>query len=390
MTLLFSNNAEAVLTNEIYPGDEVFLVVSDGSENMFRSPQLASPPGAQLATLTHPSHPGEYEVIRITSRTGNEFTVERGVERINALSDHPEIDNPENMTGQGAARYWPAGTKMSARVTAGTLAAVATGQGVVSRENSVILGVSVAADEYKTGAVSSSQSPYSLVFEGRSRVGNAIQLSGFPVLQLENFAIRNYYGTQSIEKNMSYPSIGGSFPVDLGAPQTFSAPASYARGSVVVPTTPNGFQYWLEIDSIDVSQVEPAAEPDWEDTDEYSLAVEVTYSGNAARWRPTAMPIEFEQNTYHPLVITEVGFIAHKVTATTPPSVSIGTAAVPGRFASNVALSQITGDGCIHRIPITTGGVFARELHFKLDTAASGGQFLGRFYWRGFFVELME
>lgn len=383
MELLFSNNAEAVLTNEIYPGEEVFLVVNDGSENMFRSPQLASPPGAQLATLTHTDLPGEYEVIRITSRTGNEFTVERGVEKITG-------SDPESRAIQGGARYWPAGAKMSARVTAGTLAAVATGQGVVSRENSVILGVSVAADEYKTGAVSSSQSPYSLVFEGRSRVGNAIQLSGFPVLQLENFAIRNYYGTQSIEKNMSYPSIGGSFPVDLGSPQTFSAPASFARGSVVVPTTPNGFQYWLEIDHIDVSQVVTDAEPDWGNIDEYSLAVEVTYSGNAARWRPTAMPIEFEQTTYHPLVITEVGFIAHKVTATTPPSVSIGTAAVPGRFASNVALSQITGDGCIHRIPITTGGVIARELHFKLDTAASGGQFLGRFYWRGFFVELME
>lgn len=382
MTLLFSNNSEAVLAEEIFTGTTVFTVVADGSENTFRAPQLALPAGVQLATLTNTAYPGEYEVIRITSRTADEFTVERGVEKITE-------SDPEGRAIQGAARYWPAGTKMSARVTAGTLAGINSGEGLITRPGSVVIGVTVDADNYQTKAASESTSPYSLVFEGRSRMTGAVQLSGRPALQIENAAIGSDYTTVRLDRNLSFPSVGGTFPVDLGVPATWSA-TNYPRGSVVIPTTPNGFQYWPELDDIDAAWLNSETEPNWATVDGTTGGVEVTSYGKPARWRPTAMPIEFEHSTSVPLVITEVGFIAHKVAATAVPSVSIGTAAVPGRFASNVALSQITGDGCIHRIPITTGGVIARELHFKVVTAATGGQFLGRFYWRGFFVELME
>ena len=382
MTLLFSNNSEAVLAEEIFTGTTVFTVVADGSENTFRAPQLASPAGEQLATLSNTAYPGVYEVIRITSRTGNEFTVERGVERITE-------SDPEGRTIEGAARYWPAGTKMSARVTAGTLAGINSGVGVIYRPNSITMGVTVAADDYQTGAVSSNQHPYSLVFEGRSRVYGAIQLSGKPTLQLENAAIGSLYNAAQMDLNSSYPSVGGTFPVDLGTPATWSS-GYYFRGSVVIPTAPDGYQYWPEIDDINAAQLGSATEPVWATVDGTTGGVEVTSFGKPARWRRTAMPIEFEMATYVPLVITEVGFIAHKVSATAVPSVSIGTAAVPGRFASNVALSQITGNGCVHRIPVTGGGTLANELRYKVDTAATGGRFLGRFYWRGFFVELME
>lgn len=384
MTLLFSNNAEAVLTNEIYPGEEVFLVVSDGSENMFRSPQLATPPGAQLATLTNPAYPGEYEVIRITSRTGNEFTVDRGVERINAGSDHPEIDNPENMAGQGGARYWPAGTKMSARVTAGTLQRTLSGEGPIVRGGSVVMKVT--EDGYSSQAESSL--PYSLVFEGRSRLATSVQISAYPVLQLENSVVGASYLPSVQDYNLSSSSVGGTFPVDLGVPATWAGETNYGRGTVVVPTTPGGKQYWAEIDAIgDSTLLTGATEPNWTTTDPVTGGVE---DGDYGRWRATDMPIDFEQALGFGLVVTEVGFIAHKVTATTLPSVSIGTAADPDRFASAVQLTQITGNGCVHRIPVTGGGTLANELRYKVDTAATGGQFLGRFYWRGFFVELME
>jgi len=386
MSLLFSNNAETTLASAVTALAQTSLVaVSDGSADMFRSPQSAMPTGFQLATLTHPSVPGDYEIVRITARAGNVFTVERAVEVVFINSEDP---NPENMRRQGEARLWPAGTKLSARITAGTLnTLLAGGDGMITRPDSIVLDVTVPDYQSQAAAVDRS-----MVFAGRANRSFAVQLSAYRMLLMENAAIKDQYYPADQDFNMSSPSVGGTFPVDLGVPPAWAPSTYYPRGMVIVPTTPDGNQYWAELDRVDESSLWTAGtEPSWV-PDPVTNGVEDGFDPNInrGRWRATAMPINFGQSLFYPLVVTEVGFIAHKVTATTTPSISIGTAADPTKFAANVALSQITGDGCVHRIPITTGGVMTRDLHYKVDTAATGGQFLGRFYWRGFFVDTWD
>lgn len=386
MSLLFSNNAETTLAEAITFLSQTSLVaVSDGSADMFRSPQSAVPPGFQLATLTHPSVPGDYEIVRITARAGNVFTVERAVEAIVITEEGPQ---PEGMREQGHARLWPIGTKLSARVTAGTLEALRSGDGMITRPGSIVMDVS--SPDYRSQAAAGGE--WSLVFAGRANVSSVVQLSAYHLLLMENAVIKDYYDPAYQDTNMSSPSVGGTFHVDLGVPPVWAPSTYYSRGMVVVPTTPNGKQYWAELDRVDEGSLwTGSTEPSWV-PDPVTNGVEDGFDQNInrGRWRPTAMPIDFGQSLFHPLVITEVGFIAHKVTATTTPSISIGTAANPTKFAANVALDQITGDGCVHRIPITAGGVLTRDLRYKVDTAATGGQFLGRFYWRGFFVDTWE
>jgi hypothetical protein len=64
----------------------------------------------------------------------------------------------------------------------------------------------------------------------------------------------------------------------------------------------------------------------------------------------------------------------------------------PTRFANGVTLSQITGNNCVHRIILSAGGamVTGEALTFAVDTAAAGGRCMGRFYWRGIFIEAGE
>lgn len=359
---LFSNNAETTLQSAITSDAVSITAVADGSAGRFASiPAGSSGRGrVQLATLTHSSYPGAYEVVKITARVGTAFTVVRGLE--------------------GTAQAWPAGTLMSARVTAEMLGAFLQrdDNSVVRNGNGSGLFVFDKSSDvdYTSHAAASTGNDRSFVYHGRSRLFDAVQLSGYPVLQREMARIGD--PSTDHDLNLSYPSVGGSIPVDLGVVPAWDA-VGYSRGAVVVPTTPNGHQYWLEIASIDDETSSETTEPAWTTSEAPAVA---------GTWRATPMPIDIDRDFVHDIVVTEVGFIAHVATATTPPSVSIGTAADRTRWANSVALSQISGNGQIHRIPITAGGALARDIRFSVDTAATGGRFLGRFYWRGFFVEI--
>lgn len=346
MPLLFANNAETTLSVAAFLGDTTLTAASDGSANMFRSPQLSGSSYAyQLATLTHPDYPGAYEVVRIFNRVDNVFAVDRGVETVYG-------GDPEGITAQGAARAWPVGTKLSARVTEGTLRSFASAA------------------------------------ESEARIA----LQKYPKF----IAHPDAY----MDENILFSSVGATFFVDLGVPTKTFAPSGsqtvLGRSDVVVPATPNGFQYRVEIDELsEFNLYLTTGEPNWSNLDPTTGAIEGTVYGSQVgrdityRLRPTAMPVNFGQELISfegKIVLTEVGFIAYAVTATTPPSVSIGTDVNQSLFASNVGLTQITGSSGVHRIPITTGGELVTKLHYKVDTAATGGSFVGRFYWRGFLV----
>ena len=97
--LLFSNNAEATLAATLTSGATTFTVAADGGADTFGVPDGSQ---VQLATLTDASAPNAHEVVLITGRSDNVFTVQRGQE-------------------DTVAAAWSAGAKISARVTAGML-----------------------------------------------------------------------------------------------------------------------------------------------------------------------------------------------------------------------------------------------------------------------------
>lgn len=357
----FSNNAETTLAATFTDSTDTSMVVSgdDTAEGTFAA-FLSS---GQPATLTHASFPGMYEVVLITGQAGTTFTVVREYE--------------------GAAQEWPIGTLVSARITAKVLdyflqrdpqtGAVSAPVGATSATSVLLGGGAISTDVRDSNA---------LVVGGRSRIIDGVQLSGWNTLQL----LRSQSGAGVFDSNFANESVGGSIPVDLGVADAWDDDTARGRSAVVAPTTPDGNQYWLDITDVNASGVSSVTgEPTWNTTG-------ATPVGDSASWYPTALPVDISTGELRNVLITEVGFIAYKYTAAAPPVVDIGTDAAPMRFADSVTLSQITGDGCVHRIPLTTGGpmVVGEGLRFRVDTAASGGRCMGRFYWRGIFVELDE
>lgn len=358
---LNSNNAETTLDVALDDdsGDTTMVVTGDDTDKgTFAAFEVIEPGGSnwQLATLTNKTMPGIYEIVRITETDGFNFTVVRAQEST-------------------VVQVWPVGTTVGVRLTKGMLDSVLQRHPTTKATSSAVGGSSFAFAGQNGGDAASSSA---LTFGGRSRKQSAIQLSGYPILQLERSGTGSNFDNNV---NFSYESIGRSRPVDIGTAVTWSA-TDFARGSVILPTTPDGYQYALDIRNIGADASTETTEPTWDGDG----------GGNAAAegwWFPTELPIDITTQTMNGLVITEVGFIAHVRTASTDAVVSIGTESAPTRFANGVSLTQIDGNGMIHRIPITAGGamVSGEALAFKVDTAATGGRCLGAFYWRGFFVE---
>lgn len=356
MAELFSNNAEAELAIELGDGsgDTTITVVDATSVNQF-----AEPTGGdyQLATLTNDATPGDFEVVRITARDGLEFTVTRGFERPEGAASPREV--------------WPIGSKLSGRVTAAMLAQF------------------VAMD--LTGNVKTRQGVPSgrFLVNSRTNAGTApVQIAGYPVLPLVAAQPITAGGSSFAQDyNMSRDAVGASIMVDLGDDvPTWTSGVLYVDGSVVAPPTPDGFNYVFQ--AADGSQTsQTVTTPSFSGTNDSCDALED--ADVVGLWVPIPDPliINLEFPSDYGLMLTEVGFICMGHDATTDASISVGTSAAPTRFAATTALADVDAAGDVHRIPVTTGGAMVDNLRFTLTTAATGN-LVGRFYWRGFFVQM--
>lgn len=349
MPHLYVNNAKTTLAVALGIGATTMTVDSAG--------MLPTPSAGETIplTLTHGTLPGVYEVVHVTDTAGAPaLAVTRAVE--------------------GTEQDWPIGTDVKANITAGMLGVLLQQDAeskVVSMPsgNAVLLGGG-------TRASSSTAFSGSAVINGRSRMSNVVQISGRPVLQLAGPS------GSGLGLEFSRVHVGGTPPVDLGTVAAW-ADGDFRRGSVVRPSTPDGYQYWLEIDDINADYLSITGEPAFPGA---GNPVDVT---GGTFWA-TPTPADISTNNMLGLVVTEVGFICQKWGASSPPSVSIGTASAPTRYASAVSLTSINGDQTIHRIPIAAGGAVVNyeALRFQVTTPAGSGRCLGRFYWHGFFVEL--
>ena len=363
---VYANNAETTLDVAIDEVDTVLTTTGDDTAAGVFAAFVAPGGGFGMpVTLTHGSMPGVFEIVFLESIDSLDFTVVRGYE-------------------DTIPQAWPTGTLLSARVTArmlGDLLQRDPATGIVRATDPV--GGTDKSFALGAGAMSADvRGSNALLLGGRSRTVDGIQLSGWPTLQKLRSSAG---GGTSFDRNVSYESWGGTIHVDLGTAVAWAADNVYQRGMVVSPTTPDGFQYWLDVTSVENSGSSSAgAEPTWNTSGATAV--------NNGNWYPTELPVNISSGNMRNVLITEVGFICDKYTASSPPVVDIGTPSAPTRFANGVTLSQITGDNCVHRIILATGGemVNGTSLVFAVDTAATGGRCMGRFYWRGLFIEAGE
>ena len=327
MAELYSNNAVGTLVSSILDTDTSLELADEPWAKNFVFNEVEG--AFQRATLTG-DDPLTFEIVYITANDNTRpLTVLRGQEGTDAQA-------------------WPAGTKLSARVTAGML--------------------------------------NSFVARSRGATNGDVLVPGYPILPLRpTYPTLQAGALMYQDLGMAREAVGGSITVSLGDRVTkWKASTLYAHGSVVAPLTPDGYHYALELNE-GKSYSTTATAPSFPGTGDTCEA----YSGVnlVGRWVPVPTPLDFTITLAHGLVVTEVGFICTDYGASTAPVVSIGTTAAPGRFAMAGTLSGITAYGDVHRIAVTANGTLANELKFSLDTAASG-LLVGRFYWRGFFVQM--
>ncbi|WP_043007328.1 hypothetical protein [Comamonas testosteroni] len=385
----FSNNAEATtatllrdspdwdgfpfdedLANQYYLGFEIGAA-DDPELFHFFSPETPDG-GVQPLTLTHSSMPGVYEIVYLSNRAGRSFTVQRAKEGTQELE-------------------WPIGTKVSANVTAGLLRSLLQDDGSVAKANyngAVLIGAGISA--------STQNAPIgrdSFLFGSRARAERLVQFAAYPALHAHMAARVEDRGRYSNDQDLGlgHEATGASVHVDIGVPPQWSSATSYGQGRVVVPTTPNGYQYWLDLNLESVgSGFNTESEPAFT-ADGYATALyvgEPSWENFVGNWVPIPMPVRALSYFRFPLLVTEVGFIGRvNGTLTQTPTVSIGTESNPTLLANGVALDQLAPEGELsaHRILIPGGGQLLSEMLFTVNQAGVGASVKGRFYWRGIF-----
>ena len=364
--LAFANNVEATVAADVGDFDTVITLDTEQADAIPR-PQTAVPPVKLLATITSSAKPGAMEIVEITARTGAALTVVRSVD------DSVRSD-------------WPAGSMISLRVTAGMLSsfmqsvpsALETSDPVfTSGKDNLIFGLPMPEDG-SPPMTAAAAGAGNMVFRGRTNLWSSVMLSGYHVLPITTAFIGEQFAPGEQDMNMGLASMGGSSPVDLGVPKVWQ-PSSYFRdGSVVTPPTANGKQYFVETPNLSGLGLSGESEPNW-------LGAAVEPSGT--RWRPTVMPVDMTLDLWYYLSVTEVGFICHFQDATVAPVISIGIDGDPTRFVDHQQLTGAGSEPYMFRFPITASGALIKSIRYQLNTPAAGGQFVGRFYWRGNFID---
>jgi len=336
----FSNNAVTTLAAGI-SNSATTITLASGEAFAYVGADVGL---IQALTITDPTNGLPPEVVYATAIPGaGQRTVTRG----------------EDGT---TAQTWGAGAIVSARVTAGMLGSFA---------------------QVTDGALSLSESG----IRGRNWLGeDAVQTGGFPVLQL----VRSNLGGPSYvaDGNVSREVVGGTLHLNLGATAAWASGVNYGPHSVVVSPTPDSLQYCYE-PSISGASSQTTTTPSFMP----GGSCPALYGADEVGKWVSINPAMLDQEIYdvpgnRVLVVTEVGFVCASYGGGSAPVVSIGADVSPTRFASGVALSQITAAGHVHRIPVSVGGAACEgSLTFSLVTPSSG-DFWGRFYWKGFFLEL--
>lgn len=396
---LFSNNARSTLAAESLAADTTIELVSSAG---FSAPAAGQ---YELATLTNAAGT-LIEIVKITDNSANVLTVERAQEGTAALD-------------------WPVGTVIDGRVTAGTLSRMAQGfhnggnargQFAINLQSelsspaevatgyaAITLGVGTRASSNSAVAIgtdSHADAPESSALWGAvNRLAWSVMSARFSAIPMDDYSDEWEQTAQAPESVLCSPYL------DLAVPSTWSAGIIYHHGDIVIPTTPDGFQYrlWTPDDPVarttkQVMDTTGATEPVWP-ASLGSAVAELLIQGDPdweGQWicqDPTigyTMQNPPEGSVFFP---TQFGFLCHDTvsTLTGTPVVSIGVVGDTTRYVSmqNVSISVAHGFHLFTSTPALAVQA-TEQLLFTLDTPATAGRCVGRFFAKGFFVELPD
>lgn len=339
----YVNNAEVTLQSAITTSDTDLLLTEDVTATALDPVKFAAL-YFMRATLSHASLSG-LEIVFITSMitgVGNQIRVIRG---------------REGTTPQA----WPAGTKIQCRATAGMMRKLSAQ--TLFDPNSYALSMA-------EGENVKVRHPTKL---NKALIPHSWAIGAIPVLPERG--VSDYSPIAS-----TVEGVGASCSVELGVAPNYDSGATYYPGAIVKKTSSPYTVYSMD-SAVDLGAAAPALGAGY-----WS---EVTEDADGGIFRVFFEP-DFDDPDvwFYP---SEIGFICDAHTATTTPSVSVGEVDAAGdlvsltNLASAVALTAI--DGAHQRVVLANNikkGV--RGLIFSIDTAATGGTFKGRFYWRGLFV----
>lgn len=348
---IFFNNAEVALRDGISGEDSVIhasesLSASGFSGGTFNATQFAR------ATISNPAAGDVVEIVYITAldETTDSITVLRGREG----------------TELGT---WPAGSKLQCRVTAGMLASQKL-ESMFDADNyglSICYGDNIKAQDGKLR-------PDGSVPKGDfAIVPNSWAIGGLPVLPESGEA-------DSASISSAVEGVGVSSSVELGVAPDYDSDADYYAGSIVrLPDPPH--TVYSRNRNFDLGGVKAAPGH----ADFWSV---MTVDAGGGIFRVALKSYDDPDVWFYP---SEIGFICDQHWATSTPVVSVGELSGAGNvvslnnLANGVSLSGI--DGSRQRAVVTNSVMRGiKGMIFSIDTAATGGSFKGRFYWKGLFV----
>lgn len=357
----FSNNAVYTLTVGVDDTETEFALTADDA-GALNVPSFNWDGSFQALTLYNATMPGVYEIVHVTLDGGSgSYTVVRGAESL------------EGIEGEGTAVAWPAGTKAAARVTAGMLKSFVQGGHVWDSDSS--------EDTLFAGQHGAVHALRGVSLNAPVYAPNTFAVAGFPAVQRYD---TGPYGGTNRPRSCGQEGVVATHNVNLGVVPAWAATTVYGDQAVIRPTTPDGYQYWLDIKHFVPGDTDTsgATEPTW-------VAGQTTVVEGEVYWSradlATGVELDFGADVL--FLPTEVGFICtgYGVSVSAAPFITVESADVGGGALVTNQQLTITGEKQWHRFTsVPNEGMHA--IRFKLNTAATGDAFTGRFYAKGVFV----
>jgi hypothetical protein len=409
---VFSNNASTTLAAELSAVATSMTVTASTGFAALTSPQF------ELVTLEEGS---TREVVKVTARSGNTWTIVRAQEGTSAalwaegssvearttagtLAGMVQREVPEVATGEGATAAGVQGAAYGFGATADEDYAVAVGSNASAALVATAVGPSSNADENAVaiGYNATAQNTSALALgSGSEAYGyNSCSINGLVAFADLSIITKGYCAIPEDDLNDQYEHwSAGTLAVfatpyfDLAVPPDWQASTAYPHGKIVQPTTGGTVQYrvWSYSEDAPFTHLIPtsdATEPTWPGS---GGSVNIN-STDDTLWVGTDLSAGYETETFPDWLEfwpTSIAFLCHEYASTTgTPTVSIGTPSAP-TLILDTANVGITAAGQIFQFDLPNPCPRIPEgesILVTLEGAASAGVMAGRFLFSGAFV----
>lgn len=227
-------------------------------------------------------------------------------------------------------------------------------------------------------AVSLGERSTALGADAFASVDNEFAISGLSVMAAPGYGNDHYDPAGSFKTGFE-TLLCGRF-CDIGTPVVWTPNTPVRHGDVFMPTSGGTRQFVRHVKAFDPDNYDNvldtgSVEPDWDGMDTLHWGYDTG----------TDLRVHWVLPTHVRFLVTEVGFIAHKMGAgvTSAGKIALGTRDQPTALLNDVALPGAPAAGRMHRITLDAPLALDGTLMLSLTEIAAGGSYVGHFYLRG-------